>query len=50
MQAQVDFNHIIPYYSPISSSGGKRKNKSRKHKTYKNKRSKRSKTRRTRNN
>ena len=47
MQAPVDFNHIIPYYSPISSRGGKRKNKSRKHKTYKNKRSR---TRRNRHN
>ena len=44
----INFNHVIPYYSPITSSGGKRKrkNKSRKHKTHKNKRSKMLRTRR----
>jgi hypothetical protein len=44
----VDYKHVIPYYSPISSSGGKRRN--RKQKTRKNKKSKRSRTRRNRHN
>jgi hypothetical protein len=44
----TDFNApIIPYYSPISSRGGKRKNKNKNKKGYltkKNKKSKKSKT------
>ena len=44
---KIDYNNIIPYYSPISSRGGKRRY--RKHKTHKNNKSKRSKTRRHRN-
>lgn len=45
----INFNHIIPYYSPISSSGGKKRQ--RKHTVYrKNKKTKRSKTRRYRRN
>jgi endonuclease I len=40
----IDYNHVIPYYSPISSSGGKRRH--RKNKTHKNKKSKKSRTRR----
>ena len=47
----IDYNQVIPYYSPITSSGGKRrhrKQKTRKQKTRKNKRSKRSRTRRNR--
>jgi hypothetical protein len=42
----IDYNNIIPYYSPITSSGGKRRN--RKQKTRKNKKSKHSRTRRNR--
>ena len=43
----TNFNEsVIPYYSPISAKGGRRKN--RKHKTRKNKKSKiHSKNRRT---
>lgn len=40
----IDYNNVIPYYSPISSKGGK--GRYRKHKTYRNKKSKKSKTRR----
>lgn len=37
---------VIPYYSPISSKGGKRRSKTRRHRSRRHKRSNKSRTRR----